>query len=88
MVVFCKGSSLSAVTFRQPASADFLGSGSRQVYMVPNIDVPLEAVDRADMTDLLRVNNTMRMIGAQKESAVSHWKVMRTVLPPKIWELW
>lgn len=88
MVLFCKASSSSPVTFREPVLADFLGSGSRQEYMIPKIEIPLDTVDKADMSDLLRVANTFKLTAAQRESAVGHWKVMRTVLPPKIWELW
>ena len=68
--------------------ADFLGSGARQEYMMPKIEIPLETVDTLDMSDVLRVNNTMRLTETQRKSAVGHWRVMRTVLPPKIWELW
>lgn len=56
--------------------------------MIPKIEIPLDTVDKADMNDLLRRSNTFRLRAAQRESAVGHWKVMRTVLPPKIWELW
>ena len=88
MVLFCRANSAAAVTFREPIPADFLGSGSRQEYMVPKIEMPLDSVDTEDMSDVLTVRNTMRLTTSQRKSAVGHWEVMRTVLPPKIWELW
>ena len=88
MVLFCRANSAAAVTFREPIPADFLGSGSRQEYMVPKIEMPLDSVDMEDMSDVLTVRNTMRLTTSQRKSAVGHREVMRTVLPPKIWELW
>lgn len=90
MVLFCKASSSTPVTFREPVRADFLGSGSRQEYMIPKIEIPLDTVEKADISDsdTLRWKKRSKLIAAQRESAVGHWKVMRTVLPPKIWELW
>lgn len=88
MVLFCRANSAASVTFRDPVPADFLGSGSRQEYMMPKIEVPLDSVDKEDMSDVLMANNTMRLTASQRKSALGHWRVMRTVLPPKIWELW
>lgn len=88
MVLFCRARSSAPVTFRDPIVADFLGSGARQEYMMPKIEIPLETVDRLDMSDVLRVNSTIRLTETQRKSAVGHWRVMRTVLPPTIWELW
>lgn len=89
MVVFCHAQNTrSGVHFRKPVEADYLGSPSIKAYLVPKFEIPLEGIDISDLSDVLRMNNTRRLAETQKKSAMGHWRVMRTVLPPKVWELW
>jgi len=65
-----------------------LRSGARQAYLVPKHEIALERFALGDGEDVLRINSTERVSETQTKSAVGHWKVMRTVVPGKIWELW
>jgi len=86
--VFCHTNSSAPLTFRQPIEADFLRSGARKVYLVPEHEIGLDAFDLENMEDVLRLANRERLVETQMKSAVGHWEVMRTVVPGKIWELW
>ncbi len=37
---------------------------------------------------ILSRNDTERFRGWQQQSALGHWAVMRTVIPPLVWENW
>ncbi len=102
MVMFCRASTSGGwwfpsapLSFREPVTADFLGSGARQGYLVPQHEISLESIlteaeevlDREDW-DVLTRENRGRLKETQKKSAIGHWRVMRTVLPEKVWELW
>jgi hypothetical protein len=94
MVVICvkkdDGKGKKVITFRQPKQKDFLGSIARQNFLMPKEELEVEyayvkpedggrMMGRADVGELERYH---------KEGAVSHWKIMRTVLPAGIWEMW
>ncbi|KAL3420876.1 spermine spermidine synthase [Phlyctema vagabunda] len=92
MVIFCTAGTTSKskkVTFRQPVEADMLGSQSRRTFLPPRHEVPVSKFKpRRDDGGLLLRNGTERFREWQEKSAVGHWNVMRTVLPPNIWEEW
>jgi hypothetical protein len=88
MVIFCTKSN-EKVTFREPTTKDFLGSGARKIFLLPKHEIGQEmhAALEGDGGVLLR-NDTERFKGWQQTSALGHWAVMRTVLPNQIWENW
>ncbi|OAL43712.1 hypothetical protein IQ07DRAFT_551744 [Pyrenochaeta sp. DS3sAY3a] len=94
MVVFCvkndHGLGKAAVQFRQPDAADFLGSIARQNFLQPREELEVEykyvkpkrggrVMGKADVGELERFH---------REGAVSHWRIMRQVLPAGVWEMW
>ena len=87
MVLSCRARSEAPITFREPVERDFLRSGARQVYLVPKHEIELSTFDLEDMEDVLRRNDTSRLVETQSKSAVGHWNVMRTVMPGKVWEM-
>ena len=93
-IIFCRNTP-GPISFRKPTAADFLGSKSREHYMLPDpklqIPFPLEdSWDRAEQlqSEVLRQGDEQQWSGQQADSAIKHWKVMRTVLPDAVWELW
>ena len=99
MVVFCtkifpasaKGD--KGFVFRQPDQNDIRGSLSRKQYLPPAADLEIDfdwpkdeeaqlarRVLKSDDTSLLEENHA--------NSALSHWRIMRTVMPNAVWELW
>ncbi|TVY46767.1 Polyamine aminopropyltransferase [Lachnellula occidentalis] len=88
MVIFCT-SAADAVTFRHPREADFLGSGARKMFLMPQheVDERVFAEVKADGGILSR-NDTERFKNWQQKSALGHWAVMRTVLPDMVWDNW
>lgn len=85
MVFFCRKNA-GPITFRKPVEADFLGSGARREYMLPQHEISPEIFN--DKVDVLRSGRTKQLEKWQAQSAIGHWKVMRTVLPDVIWETW
>lgn len=90
MVIFCTLDSSRPLTFRAPVEADYLGSGARRTFLVPKHEIDAREVfaEREGDGPVLAKNSTRRLEQWQKESAVGHWRVMRTVLPDKVWETW
>lgn len=91
MVIFCvkndAGRGKAAVQFRTATSADFLGSIARQNFLQP----------RDELEVGYRFEEGARIMGKKdvgelekwhREGAVSHWRIMRTVLPSGVWEMW
>lgn len=88
LVIFCTNGA-SKVRFREPKETDFLGSGARQRFLVPQYEVNDSVFNEQESDgDLLRKNNTERFRIWQQRSATGHWYLMRTVLPSMIWEMW
>lgn len=91
MVVFCVkndyGRGIAAIAFRKPTQKDLLGSIARGNFLAPQ--VPLELAYKlkanASTMDIKHVHFLERY---HKLGAVSHWEIMRTVLPSGIWEMW
>ncbi|RKF64378.1 putative spermine spermidine synthase family protein [Erysiphe neolycopersici] len=88
MVLFCTNAA-NEIKFRKPNDADFLESGARQQFLLPKYEVD-DSIFAEHETDggLLRKNDTGRFLDWQQENSLSHWSLMRTVLPPTIWEMW
>ena len=90
IIVFCRNSP-GAITFRNPTQADFLGSKSREHYMLPDpkleVPIPNESVDMQKRL-LLRPGDESKWTSHQRTSAAKHWAVMRKVIPAPVWELW
>ncbi|OAL37747.1 hypothetical protein AYO20_02924 [Fonsecaea nubica] len=85
MVFFCTKRQ-AAITFRKPVTADFLGSGARQEFLVPQHEISPDEFDKEGA--VLRRGQTKELEKWQSQSALGHWTVMRTVLPDVIWENW
>jgi phospholipid N-methyltransferase len=90
IIVFCRNSP-GAITFRNPTPADFLGSKSREHYMLPDprleVPIPDESTGMQGRL-LLRPGEESRWTSHQRTSAAKHWAVMRRVIPAPVWELW
>ncbi|RMD42857.1 hypothetical protein DV735_g2273, partial [Chaetothyriales sp. CBS 134920] len=86
MVFFCIKPSAVPISFREPIESDFLGSSARLEFMVPKFEVMHDEFQREG--DLLTEKNVNVVEKWQAQSAVGHWRVMRTVLPDVVWENW
>lgn len=88
VVIFCINS-LSPFAFRQPVEADFLGTMIRREFLLPKYEVPLQMFEaRQGDGGVLTKATTGRLKEWHKTSAISHWRVMRTVSPAGVWENW
>ncbi|KAJ2906459.1 Polyamine aminopropyltransferase [Zalerion maritima] len=90
MVIFCTKSTERGLKFRAMVPEDTLKSKARQAYLMPQNEVTVEDIYGVEGDDgaIVRKNETGRLSVWHEQSAVGHWKVMRTVIPPIIWELW
>jgi hypothetical protein len=94
MVIFCTKQAEKPLTFRKPIEADYLGSNARKMFLMPEHEIEegffeaQEGEGNPAEGGVLSRNDTMRLTKWQKESAVGHWRVMRTVLPSEVWEKW
>ena len=93
MVVFCKKTGNTPLTFRSPIEADYLNSGARKEFLFPQYEIFESAftvnggppeIEKM----ILKKGQTKKLEELQMKSAIGHWNLMRTVLPPKIWENW
>lgn len=90
VVVFCTKTS-QPFEFRAPGEEDFLGSGARALYLRPRHEIEWSVFEgREGEVDLgiLTKGQTQKLDRWQRQSAVGHWGIMRTVLPHIIWENW
>lgn len=88
MVFFCTKSA-KAVEFREPVESDFLGSGARQEHLLPRHEIPAESFQRDGyVLSTSNSSSTKELEKWQVRSAIGHWKLMRTVVPPAVWENW
>lgn len=94
MVVFCVKNDHDrgklAINFRIADDDDFKGSIARRNFLQPKEDLEIQY-------DFLGVEQGAQVMGKKdvgelekwhKRGAVSHWRIMRTVLPDGVWELW
>lgn len=87
MILFCRPIKNTPIRFRQATDADYLGSIVRKRTLYPASD--LEVKFTPDEGAELLTDDTVDVLEkGHKESAVSHWEIMRQVLPGRIWELW
>lgn len=88
MAIFCTKTSLSPLRFRRPVAQDFLRSGARHAFLEPRHEMPLSTFLANDEPGLLRRSDMGKMAKWQEISAMGHWKIIRTVVPAKVWEMW
>lgn len=90
MVLFCKKSTETPLTFRDAVSADYLGSKSREAYLVPKheMDFSIFAKIPPKGRRILIAKEVGRLHKYQDRAALEHWSIMRTVLPEAVWENW
>lgn len=86
MVFFCRKPAGQPIKLRNPIEADFLGSGLRKAYMFPKHEITADEFQTEG--DILTYKTAKQLEKYQTTSALGHWHVMRTVLPPAIWENW
>ncbi|RAL06073.1 spermidine synthase [Aspergillus ibericus CBS 121593] len=90
MVIFCKKSAATPLTFRNPVPADFMGSKFRQTYLVPKQEIDIsrfEPIEKGGRRFLLS-KETHLLHKYQDRAALEHWNIMRHVLPDLVWENW
>ncbi|KAH7377735.1 S-adenosyl-L-methionine-dependent methyltransferase [Pyrenochaeta sp. MPI-SDFR-AT-0127] len=94
MVVFCvkndHGKGKLAVQFREAERDDFLGSIARRNFLQPSeeLEVKYQFVRPEDGGKVMGRADVGELEKFHKEGAVSHWRIMRTVLPAGVWEMW
>ncbi len=90
VIVFCTKTP-HPFKFRSPGEADFLGSGARTSYLLPQHEIDGSMFERREGEgdlQVLKKGRTQKLDEWQRQSAVGHWGIMRTVLPNLIWENW
>ena len=101
-VLFCKKNDdekdgkdkKESIKFRNPTEKDYLASLARRSYLMPKkeleVDFPLPVplVEGKEPVALLRRGKTGPLDRFQTGNALSHWRIMRTVLPAGVWENW
>jgi hypothetical protein len=89
MVVFCvkndRGKGRSAVNFRQADEDDFRGSLARRNFLMPKEEIQY---DYTEGSKTMSKGDVGELEQYHKEGAVSHWRIMRSVLPDVVWETW
>ncbi|USP77781.1 uncharacterized protein yc1106_05055 [Curvularia clavata] len=94
MVIFCvkndHGRGKKAVQFRSPRSADYLGSIARSNFLEPqeNLEVKYEFVSKEKGGRVMGNADVAELEKFHKDGAVSHWRIMRSVIPGGVWEMW
>lgn len=90
MVFFCKKSSTTPLRFRDPEQRDFLGSKSRENFLLPKheLDPAIFSTVPPRGRSVLIQKEVKRLHKFQDRGALEHWKIMRKVLPDAVWENW
>ncbi|KNG48308.1 spermine spermidine synthase [Stemphylium lycopersici] len=94
MVIFCvkndHGRGKEAVKFRDAKPADYLGSIARRNFLQPQekLEVKYDFVGKEQGGSVMGNADVGELEKFHKEGAVSHWKIMRSVLPAGVWEMW
>jgi hypothetical protein len=94
MVIFCvkndHGHGKDAVRFRDATYSDFLGSIARKNFLQPQeaLEVEYEYVGKEQGGRVMGNADVGELEKFHKEGAVSHWRIMRTVIPDGVWEMW
>lgn len=90
MVIFCR-KSRETFGFRKPLDSDCIGSQFRKIEMQPKYEidtVPFDKDIESGEIEILKRGRTKKLEALQKNSAIGHWEIMRTVLPDEIWNNW
>lgn len=100
LVIFCKPSTTSKLEFRAPQRSDYLGTGSRENYLMPKFEVHASAFELQDSatgessaapahdaTDS-SLEDKQQLVQSQTSNAMRHWEFMRALLPAGIWTSW
>lgn len=90
MVIFCRKSN-EDFTFRNPIEADYLKSGARRHHLFPRHEIDAALFEKGGEPgdlEILKRGRTEKIQAFNKDSAVGHWRIMRTVLPDSLWENW
>lgn len=87
LVMFCRKES-GSFSFRQPTEKDFLGSQARQYHLLPRYEVDASIFTERYGKETITKRNMHKLEKVQYESALGHWRVMRSVLPDAVWENW
>ncbi len=88
MVIFCTKLADRPISFREPKSRDLLNSPSREAFLMPRHEVFDRDFTVGREDGILTSNDTAKLAKWHVQSALGHWTVMRTVLPPVVWENW
>ena len=86
MVIFCRKIP-GQFKFREPVEADYLGSHARREYLLPRHEIPAKRFLESDAR-VIEKSSIGELKGAQRSSKISHWYLMRKVLPAVVWENW
>ncbi|KAK3384344.1 S-adenosyl-L-methionine-dependent methyltransferase [Lasiosphaeria ovina] len=87
MVIFCTKMT-RPISFREPTARDLLNSPSREAFLSPRNEVKDTDFVAGQDESILTRNDTQKLTKWHETSALGHWTVMRTVLPPVVWEAW
>lgn len=87
MVIFCTKLT-TGIEFREARSRDLLNSPSREQFLVPRHEVRDEDFLVGMEEGVLRTGDTGKLERWHRQSALGHWKVMRSVLPEVVWQEW
>ncbi|KAF3010903.1 hypothetical protein E8E13_009851 [Curvularia kusanoi] len=91
MVIFCVKNDLGmgkeAVGFREATSEDWLGSIARRNFLQPREELEVMYVYDKEMPVMGR-GDVAQLEAYHEDGAVSHWEIMRSVLPAGVWEMW
>ena len=88
MVIFCTKLGNRKLAFREPNARDLLNSPSREGFLMPKHEVKDEDFTEGREDGILTRNDTAKLAKWHGQTALGHWTVMRTVLPPAVWETW
>ncbi|KAF4550478.1 Hypothetical protein D9617_17g047460 [Elsinoe fawcettii] len=96
MVVFClhpnSKHDKKKPIFRKANEKDFLSSLSRKQHLEPNprneLPFPTEQEMEGEKIKILTEKDLGSYGKHQLNSAKRHWRIMRTVMPARLWELW
>ncbi|KAI9676115.1 MAG: hypothetical protein M1817_000860 [Caeruleum heppii] len=86
LVIFCSNSGRQ-IAFRDPVEADFLGSHARRHYLLPRYEVESQQLETT-RERFAKESVSPNLEKWQRQSAVGHWSIMRTVMPDAVWENW
>ncbi|KHN99112.1 spermine/spermidine synthase [Metarhizium album ARSEF 1941] len=88
MVIFCKKTDDSPLSFRRPTAKDFLQSPAREEFLpLPN-EIPETDMLLGEDEGILTRNETSKLAKWHETSAIGHWSLMRLAIPAMVWERW